>query len=561
MGNLRSVLIALGLVAILTSCVTDDGSEGGGLDSAMRSVSDGVAGLFGDTADPSINALVLAQSYIQDVDVDEVENVEALTDPNHVCDPTKKRPEADFKLGIEDIRETGYGTWPIKNAEKYLNQILDRIIACAPFDPVPATIVIAPQPQQNAHVHRDGLIEVSVESFTQNPQNENALAFMIAHEYSHILLRHYERGLATERRNKIFRTSMEVAFLADDILVSNGAEKKAADKMKSPMLVNRTMDVLFEHAWGRQDEHEADMLGLHLAALAGFNASIGAGQFFKDMERQPTMEDRVLALAEDKERIFGDAAKGGLTGGKKGILDVFKQAGQDAAQSLAVSLQDSHPSVEARQEILFKYDLAHGIEDLEYDRIDMGVGKQFPLADYKKVYSDAELQLSLKAFAAAKEVHDALGSVASLDELPDDISVSALESKARLGVSGRPWLENNAFGRVAFSSLREMQGKNDLAIVGFEKYAMKDPEVPLRVYENLFDRQLQAKKVKEAIKTFSKAEATFGSDNDILYPMRIKLAHAKGEDPTSLLAGCRLSADPRIARICRFWQQGGVPQS
>ncbi len=128
-------------------------------------------------------------------------------------------------------------------------------------------------------------------------------------------------------------------------------------------------------------------------------------------------------------------------------------------------------------------------------------------------------------------------------------------------MSGAPWLENNAFGRIAFSSLRQMQGKNDLAIIGFERYALKQDGAPLRVYEGLMDRQIQAKNVKAATETFAAAEAEFGSDNDILYPMRIKLAHAKGEDTGGLLAGCRLAADPRIARMCRFWQQGGIPQS
>ncbi len=549
------------LAGFLAACNTTNGSGEGSMSSAMQGVTDSVAGLFGDTADPEIHPMVLVQSRQSDIDVDEVENVEAMLDVSAPCDAAKTSLRNDFSLGQKELRETEYGIWPVQKATDYANQILDRIVACSPFDPVPASVVIVPKAGRDARVYRDGLIEISVESFDGSPQAVDILAFTIAHEYSHILLKHYERGQATEKRNRIFRTALEAAFLADDVLNNNGADAQAASKLKTPMMVNRTMDVLFEYSWGRQDEHEADMVGLHLATRAGFEGYAGASGFLDKLKDQPTIESRVLALAQDKERIVGDLVKGGVSGGKDGIMDALKGVGGDMAQSLSKSLEESHPSPDARKDMLLDHSEFVDYDDFEMARLDMGLDQQFPLPDYDKITADRELQAALKAFAAAEDVHEALGSVGSLSELSEGTSVDTLLAKAKVGVSGAPWLENNAFGRIAFSSLRQMQGKNDLAIIGFERYALKQDGAPLRVYEGLMDRQIQAKNVKAATETFAAAEAEFGSDNDILYPMRIKLAHAKGEDTGGLLAGCRLAADPRIARMCRFWQQGGIPQS
>lgn len=541
----------------------------------VQSATQGAKSLFEDEADPEINAvaLVLARQADEDPeDVMEQPDTAALVDGTAACDPTKTIPPGDFSADYRTLYERGYGTWPMPEVEGYLTGLLARIAACAPGEPIPAEIAIVPAASPNAHAYENGLIAVNIGLLMAEPP-EDALAFVLAHEYGHLLLDHHARAEASDRRAELASIVTEAAFLGDDVLRQTGNEPALRDKLKNPALTNKTMDLVFTYAWGRVDEHEADMLGKHLMAMAGFNPLRGPTEFLINILKDyPSLQERMAALAEDKQTIFASiaegaaegAATGAATGGEAGleagvedgVEDVLGGLADDVGQTIIEGFQRTHPAPEERQALLLEYRHIHGIRDTFLQRRQIDLDSQFPLPDWQSVLGGAETQAIFAAFENANTVADALTAGGSLAEIETaGYSEESLLDAARKGVSGpAPWLEHNAYGRLAFSALRRMQGRADLAKVGYTRFALADPEqAPLRVYEQLMETQILEGEIAEAEATLRQAAAVYGAENVNLYMMRIKLAGAKGEDPGPLLASCRLSGEPPIAAACRYW--------
>ena len=102
--------------------------------------------------------------------------------------------------GTEVAYADHYGVLEIPAAERELNAILQRLQATIPGTPPPARVYIEPGVGFSARAEKSGAIFVSFGGLSgTSPQgesdeadlNDDRLAFLIAHEYAHILLDHF----------------------------------------------------------------------------------------------------------------------------------------------------------------------------------------------------------------------------------------------------------------------------------------------------------------------------------------------------------------------------------
>jgi len=109
-------------------------------------------------------------------------------------------------------------------------------------------------------------------------RNENELAGVMAHEISHVTQRHIARSIAAENRNGIVSTAAMLAA----ILVGAAA---GGDAAIAGLAAAQSVALQNQMSFSRDEETEADNIGIGLMAHAGFNPN-GMWQFFEVIDRQ-----------------------------------------------------------------------------------------------------------------------------------------------------------------------------------------------------------------------------------------------------------------------------------
>lgn len=105
--------------------------------------------------------------------------------------------ERNRRGDMQELREQGYGFPDAPNTNAYLNEVLGECLANqGPGKGVPylARVVSLSEdgkPQKDARATNNGLIVVSV-AFLQAMRSESELAFILAHEFGHVVMQHPE---------------------------------------------------------------------------------------------------------------------------------------------------------------------------------------------------------------------------------------------------------------------------------------------------------------------------------------------------------------------------------
>lgn len=123
-------------------------------------------------------------------------------------------------------------------------------------------------------------------------KNENELAGVIAHEISHVTQRHFVRQMAAQSRNSIVSTAAMLAA----ILVGAAA---GGDAAIAGLAAAQSVALQQQMSFSRENEFEADTVGINLMAPAGFDPN-GMWSFFETIQRQSGKEEaQIPAILRD----------------------------------------------------------------------------------------------------------------------------------------------------------------------------------------------------------------------------------------------------------------------
>lgn len=344
---------------------------------------------------------------------------------------------------IRWVRAVNKGIVPHDPLQSYMQGILDRIVAAGPPINAKPKVLVAANSSMNAQSLPGGLIVIH-HSLARYLDNEEQLAFILAHEYAHYLLNHFSDFDEV-------RAYVLTAFETVTALQSNGDEEDLRAMLRvygSDILIR---DALYA-PWSRRKEDEADRLGVDLMVRAGYNP-IGAQEYLgilADYEEQ-VGRDAAIELnklekylnekyGEEEDESFFNPATGQIN-----ITGSLIRRGFEAFKDMQQEFAARHDIATERAAAVVQY------MERDYDEETF---REQPTTDWLQAMSRSKSMLD--SYTAAFNVISKL----EREELTNK-ELALLEQQARKAVTGIT--EEDSYTRFAFYKLRRQQNKMALA--------------------------------------------------------------------------------------------------
>jgi predicted Zn-dependent protease len=177
---------------------------------------------------------------------------------------------------MRQIRASGHVVEdPLVN--EYINEIGHRVAAHASDGEHDFTFFVVDDPNINAFALPGGYIGVHT-GLLDATRNESELAGVLAHETAHVTQRHIARAIHSNQRQSILNTAIMLgAVLA-------GAASGSSDAVQGAVAVAQGTALQQQINFTRENEYEADRVGISALAEAGFDPN-GMATFFEVISR------------------------------------------------------------------------------------------------------------------------------------------------------------------------------------------------------------------------------------------------------------------------------------
>ncbi|WP_085298392.1 M48 family metalloprotease [Cognaticolwellia mytili] len=189
------------------------------------------------------------------------------------------------EVSLEEVRKNSIVHAPEITA--YLQRIVDNLVMQWPGTPVKVSVQVINSFSFAPSVDSFGMINVPI-SMLANVESEDEIATLLSHELSHLLLRHHERAQAFKEQKENVDTltnAVVAANIAKDTKIVRSGSRVSLDYQPSKhgqknitkaavysYMINSLSNNVWNTAWGRHQEDEADILGMDLAVSLGYSA-------------------------------------------------------------------------------------------------------------------------------------------------------------------------------------------------------------------------------------------------------------------------------------------------
>lgn len=225
---------------------------------------------------------------------------------------------AEHSLNRGEFSRTGL---PMPGTTERLEALVIKLKAGWPYrDPGPIKVHIVGDTTYGARAQPDNTIVVPL-GLLERATTDDEVAWVLAHEFSHVALRHYARTAELAKRKhgveqleRLAETGLDISqervahngltFQFYSVADPETAKRRDAAWSRSQQL--RQILLLSDSLASREQEDEADANGFDLAAAAGYAADEGANTALKVVEED---DKRAKAAAHTLE----DQMKAGLT--------------------------------------------------------------------------------------------------------------------------------------------------------------------------------------------------------------------------------------------------------
>lgn len=185
----------------------------------------------------------------------------------------------------------------------YLNRLLDQVKQVSPRPNLPARVYVIYDTSLNADTTPAGNIFVSL-GWLKQAHSEDELLALIAHEYGHIALKHYDFDELANNQKRLKLLSGGLFLLRERFSTNNeNAVLTAGETNRLKMQENliQVMDAVIHPGWKRAQELDADRYALDTLILMKRSPK-GLLEFFEDIEAQD------VAATEAKAKAAKEAA-------------------------------------------------------------------------------------------------------------------------------------------------------------------------------------------------------------------------------------------------------------
>ncbi len=410
---------------------------------------------------------------------DDAKYIDTVTLPAAKPDTTEGLKKARIKVMASSV---GIADFP--ELQAYAQSVLDRIIQGAPAGAPKARVYLLANASPGAMAVPEGAIYIHFSAF-QYLQSEDQLAFLLAHEYSHVALQHSPDNLLRSLRPYLV-TAMDFAVSrtgGDDQM------RKAFQLYGSDIL---SRDVLLP-VWDRAAEKEADFLGLDLMTKAGYNPSESLRLLAIVGKYEDSFEHMHLATRNQLEKQLSAQFQSNTD---NALWNKFTSEFRDAIGKIQEGLASRHEDAQDRMVALVGY-----------------MKREYPMERRRPINNAFYMRTVDKNAALLDHYIAAHRVVSELQQAEFDkgykVNFRKLEALARAAVSGKT--SDHAYTRYAFSKLRAYQGKYGLALKNIDLVSAPEDGDILPFQLALERAQLQKRigRKKQAIEGMEMAAAHY----------------------------------------------------
>lgn len=187
-------------------------------------------------------------------------------------------PGQEAKIGAEVAAELYGGDYLVEDPEvsDYINSVGWRLAAKGAATPVDFKFFVIGDPRINAFAVPGGLIGINA-GLLLAADNDSELAGVMGHEQAHVTQRHLARTVSdTQNANLATWAAMIAAIIAGSA---------NPDVVMGALAIGQGVNQQREVNYTRSHELEADRIGIHTMAEAGFDPE-GMASFFAKLEQQ-----------------------------------------------------------------------------------------------------------------------------------------------------------------------------------------------------------------------------------------------------------------------------------
>lgn len=405
-------------------------------------------------------------------------------------------------VGLDAAYSERLGVLDLPKTENRLNALLAKIQAAVPARPVAARVYIEPFENYMARAEKEGAIMVSLGLLDQVSSDEE-LIFVLAHEYAHILLGHFEDGETQQALAKASNFAGEMLVLRAQ-LSGDADVGELNNALIYPRGISMVTETIFLRGWNRSQEFAADLFATDVLAamgrdpLAGNDAISRIEDTTETIESLPIFQKNSLDMGFSALMQGNSFAKGQLK--ERVISSAFTMGGALLGE---ISGQ-THPSAEDRQQAISDYVDHHGLAPAGF------IPPATETIDQLK--RDPQLKRWLKGSEQIIMAGDAI-SISGDSNIPDyDKAVSYMrQATQNLGA-------DNYYLRMNFSEVRASQGEYDKALQNLDLINSK-ARLPYRVGRLRIQRQLDNNRFGDAIKSLKAIEEQYPDQKNDLLPL------------------------------------------
>jgi len=171
-----------------------------------------------------------------------------------------------------------------KKITGYLQQIVDRLLSGWEGPEPKLAIIIKSDQGFSAYVDEYNQLFIST-GLLRDVENEDQLAAVLAHELSHVLLKHNPTLSAAKDTSRALEMGGMIAVAAAAYESERTGSKKHLKRGTDALLGFQSIGLIWTDIltpnWSRKNEREADMMGMDLLIRANYNYE----EFYKVIER------------------------------------------------------------------------------------------------------------------------------------------------------------------------------------------------------------------------------------------------------------------------------------
>lgn len=180
--------------------------------------------------------------------------------------------------------ERGIYLYEDKRIVGYLRKIVDELLLKWEGPKPRLAIILKSDQGFSAYVDEYNQLFIST-GLLRDVKNEDQLAAVLAHELSHVLLKHNPTLSAARNTSRALEMGGMIAVAAAAYESKRKGSKKHMKRGTDALLGFQSMGLIWSDiltpSWSRKNEREADMMGMDLLIRAGYNYE----EFYKVIER------------------------------------------------------------------------------------------------------------------------------------------------------------------------------------------------------------------------------------------------------------------------------------